>query len=125
MIVLKPKSLLLGFLIGGVAGGIATLLAAPAPGEETRRKISSNKEAWARELKELKDSLMEIKNSVTTVSSEGKAVLADFLKDIKLSVYEWQLSTEQNKLALQNDINEINQTIAELEKDLAKQQEQA
>ena len=120
MIVLKPKSLLLGFLIGGVAGGIATLMAAPAPGEETRRKIASNKEAWGKELTELKDSLLEIKQSVTTASSEGKAVMADFLKDIKLSLYEWQLSTEQNKTALQSDINEMNQTIADLEKELAK-----
>jgi gas vesicle protein len=116
---MKAKSLLLGFLVGGAAAGIAVLMSAPAPGEETRRKVAANKNAFAAELKELKESLVDIKASVSTVSTEGKSALTDFIKDVKLAVYEWQLSTEQNKTELQKEITEIEQSIQELEKDIA------
>ncbi|KKK36036.1 hypothetical protein WQ57_21670 [Mesobacillus campisalis] len=116
---MKAKSLILGFLAGSAVAGIATLLSAPSSGEETRRKVAANKNAFAAELKELKESLAEIKGSVSTVSKEGKSALNDFIKDVKLALYEWQLSTEQNKTALQKDIKEIEHTIQELEQDIA------
>lgn len=117
---MKAKALLLGFLVGGAAAGIATLMSAPASGEETRRKVAANKDAFSAELTELKESLVEVKNSISTVSNEGKSALTDFIKDVKLAVYEWQLSTEQNKTELQKDIKEIEETIQELEKDITK-----
>jgi gas vesicle protein len=116
---MKAKSLLLGFLVGGAAAGIATLLSAPDSGKVTRRQLKAHKDVYTAELKELKESLMQIKESVATATKEGKTVLGEFVHDIKLSLYEWKLSTDENKTALQKEVKEIEQSIQELEKDLS------
>jgi gas vesicle protein len=36
----ETSNVLLGFLVGAVAGGVAALLFAPSPGKETRQKIA-------------------------------------------------------------------------------------
>jgi gas vesicle protein len=38
----ETSNVLLGFLVGAVAGGVAALLLAPASGRETRQKIVDN-----------------------------------------------------------------------------------
>ena len=121
---MNVKSWLLGFLAGGIATGIATLLSAPASGVETRRKLAENKEAFTAELNDLKLSLVEIKESVSAASKEGKTVINDFVQDVKLAVDEWQLSTDENKVGLEKELKEIEQTIQDLEKELTTELQQ-
>ena len=122
MITLNGKSLMLGFLAGGAIAGIATLLSAPATGEETRKKLAANKNIALAELKELKHRLFEIKDSISVASLEGKSVFADFIQDIKLALNEWKTETAPIKQELANELKELEQTIAELEKNLSPHQ---
>lgn len=119
---MNGKSLMLGFLAGGAIAGIATLLSAPATGEETRKKLAANKNIALAELKELKHRLFEIKDSISVASLEGKSVFADFIQDIKLALNEWKTETAPIKQELANELKELEQTIAELEKNLSPHQ---
>jgi gas vesicle protein len=119
--ILNGKSLFLGLLAGGAIAGIATLLSAPAPGKETRTKLAANKNLALAELQEIKERLLEIKDSVSIASTEGRTVFADFISDIKLALKEWETETAPIKQELTKELKELEQTIAELEKSLSPQ----
>jgi len=117
---MNGKSLFLGFLTGACAAIVATSLGAPASGKETKRKLAENKQLITTELKDLKENLIKIKDSISTVSKEGKATISEFVHDVKFAIAEWKLSTEENKTELSKDLKEIEQTLEDLEKNLAK-----
>lgn len=116
---MKAKSVFMGFLAGGVAAGVATLLTAPNSGKETRGILKANKNEIIGSIKDVKDAAVELKESVAFASTEGKAVIQTFITDVKTAIYAWQLHTEENKLELQNDVKELEDTIKELETELA------
>ncbi|MGM0902340.1 MAG: YtxH domain-containing protein [Bacillota bacterium] len=113
---MNGKSLILGFLAGGAIAGIATLLSAPSPGKETRNKIATNKNIAMAELQEIKERLLEIKDSASAASIEGRTVFADFIRDIKLALNEWETETAPIKQELTKELKELEETIEELEK---------
>lgn len=119
---LNGKSLLLGLLAGGAIAGIATILSAPASGKETRYKLAENKEIALSELRELKNSLMQIKDSLSVASSEGKKAIGDFIKDVKLAVNEWKVETSPIKESLAKELQALEQTLEDLEKNLSANQ---
>lgn len=115
---MKTKSLLMGFLAGGAAAGIATLLTAPSSGEQTRRVLKANKNEILSSVKDIKEAIVELKDSVSFASKEGKAEIHSFIKDVKTAIYKWQLYTEANKNELQKDVRELEVSIKELETEL-------
>lgn len=121
---MKAKSVLMGMVVGGVAAGIATLLAAPKSGYETRRTLKANKDEYIGSLKDIKDSVVELKNTVATASKEGKASIQTFVTDVKTALWAWKLETEENKMALQEDIKELEESISDLESELAANSEE-
>lgn len=114
-----PKSLLLGFLTGGTVVGLITLLSAPTSGKETRRKLLENKNLVVEELNELKQNLLEIKDSVTIVSTEGKSAIIEFVQDVKVALQGWKADTSEIKDELAKEFKELGQTIEDLEKQLS------
>ncbi len=46
---MKGKSFLVGFLIGGAAAGISTLLTVPNSGEKTRMNMKANTDVWIKQ----------------------------------------------------------------------------
>ncbi|HEO8421487.1 YtxH domain-containing protein [Niallia sp. FSL W8-0635] len=115
---MSAKSFLSGFLIGGIAAGITTLLTTPYSGKEVRKVCSDNGKAFLQHIQELKIDLNEIKDSVKTVTVEGKTVLSDFIKDLKLSIETWQEEVKPHQELLQQELDELQSTINELENDL-------
>ncbi|WP_079507922.1 YtxH domain-containing protein [Mesobacillus jeotgali] len=116
---MKAKSVLMGMLVGGAAAGIATLLAAPKSGYETRRTLKANKDEYIGSIKDIKDAVVELKNTVSSASKEGKASMQTFITDVKTVIWEWKQETEENKKALQEDIKELEHSISDLESELA------
>ncbi|PLR86680.1 YtxH domain-containing protein [Bacillus sp. V33-4] len=112
---MKTKSLLLGFLVGGVAAGITTLLAAPASGKTTRNYLQENKDLLMTNLKILKDDFLDLKNSASMASTEGKAAISSFSSDVKHSIADWKNAIRPNKQELQREMKKIEETISELE----------
>lgn len=116
---MKAKSLLMGFLVGGVAAGVATLLTAPNPGYQTRGILKANKDEFIGSIKDVKEAAVELKDTVAYASKEGKTVIQSFVTDVKTAIYKWQLHTEVNKNELQKDVKELEESIKELETELA------
>ena len=122
---MNGKSLLVGFLAGGAIASIATFLTAPASGKETRSKLAENKNIALSELRELKKSLMQIKESTSAASIEGKNAIGHFIEDVKLAVTKWKVETSPIKEELNKELKALEQTIEELEKSLSSPPQQA
>lgn len=112
---------MLGLVTGGAVAGIATLLSAPNSGPETRLKLLERKNILAEELSELKQNLGLLKSSISTASIEGKEGIREFITDVRLALQNWKIETTQNKQNLSKELQEIEQTIEELEKTLTSQ----
>ncbi|MCR8849610.1 YtxH domain-containing protein [Rossellomorea sp. SC111] len=115
---MKKKSLAYGLLIGGVVGGVASLLTSPSSGKEIRAQIKDKKDDWTAVIEEMKGHIGELKESIGTLSQEGKETVLQLSKDLQASFKQWQASTEPNNQRLQEEIQSIQRTIEELEKSI-------
>ncbi|KPL61526.1 YtxH domain-containing protein [Rossellomorea vietnamensis] len=115
---MNKKSLAYGLLIGGVVGGIASLLTSPSSGKEIRAQIKDKKDDWTAVIEEMKGHIGELKESIGTLSQEGKETVLQLSKDLQASFKQWQASTEPNNQRLQEEIQSIQRTIEELEKSI-------
>ncbi|MEQ2525611.1 YtxH domain-containing protein [Bacillaceae bacterium CLA-AA-H227] len=113
---MNGKSLLTGFIIGGIAAGIATILTAPTSGKETRKYLSENKDTWIEQLSQLKLDLGEITKSITTLSTEGREGLTSFILDVKTLIEGWQEDIKPHQEQLKSEIDSIQDTLQELER---------
>lgn len=112
---MKATSLWAGFLVGGIAAGIATLLTAPATGEESRHRLKETKAEMERQLHEIKLGLNEIRNTVTTLTTEGQVVMTAFIQDVKILIKAWQKDIAPHQHQLKNEIQSLQKTIEQLE----------
>lgn len=115
---MKATSLWAGFLVGGIAAGIATILTAPATGEESRHRLKESKGEMERKLHEIKSGLDEIKNTVTKLSTEGKVVVTDFIQDVKILIKAWQKDIAPHQHQLKNEIHSLQKTLEQLEESI-------
>ncbi|MGG3914759.1 YtxH domain-containing protein [Rossellomorea vietnamensis] len=115
---MNKKSLAYGLLIGGVVGGVASLLTSPSSGKEIRAQIKDKKDDWTVVIEEMKGHIGELKESIGTLSQEGKETVLQLSKDLQASFKQWQASTEPNNQRLQEEIHSIQRTIEELEKSI-------
>ncbi len=80
----ETSNVLVAFLVGAVAGGVAALLLAPASGEETRRKIKETlrraKDKAAEELEQAKEYAASHKEAIKEAYQEGKEAYQKSLK---------------------------------------------
>ncbi|BCB02931.1 YtxH domain-containing protein [Bacillus sp. KH172YL63] len=115
---MNKKSLAYGLLIGGVVGGLASLLTSPSSGKEIRAQIKEKKDDWNEVIEEMKMHIGELKESIGTLSQEGKETVLQLSKDLQASFKQWQASTEPNNQRLQEEIQSIQRTIEDLEKSI-------
>lgn len=117
---MKIKHFLYGFLIGGAVASVSTLLSAPAPGRETRDSFKQSKDTWLKQLSELKDSLIDLKNASINASKEGKTQVSHFISEINDSIASWKDGVNPHQVELQKEISEIEAAIRQLELTLSK-----
>ncbi|WP_449620515.1 YtxH domain-containing protein [Robertmurraya sp. Marseille-Q9965] len=115
---MNGKSILTGFIIGGIAAGIATILTAPTSGKETRKYLSENKDTWIEQLSQIKLDLGEITKSITILSTEGREGLTSFIRDVKTLIEGWKADIKPHQEQLKSEIDVIQDTIQELERTL-------
>jgi gas vesicle protein len=116
---MKTKQFLFGFLIGGVAAGFGTLLSAPAPGKKTRESLKQSKDLWLRQLSELKDSIVELKDVSISVSKEGKTQVSHFIAEVNDSIATWKADTHPHQVELKKEISAVETAIQQLEDTLS------
>jgi gas vesicle protein len=117
---MNAKKVLLGMVVGGIASGVATLLTTPRSGEALRKNLVRSEEEWSQKLSTLRASLRDVSNEVAYVSKEGKVVLANLIKDIKISVQAWKDSTTSNQQTIKVELESIQAALKKLENDLQK-----
>lgn len=117
---MKARSLLLGFVIGGAAAGVSTLLTAPVSGKDARQYVKKNTECLKNQLIELKDQIKQLSISVVQASKEGKATIATFSSEVKSSINSWKQDIQPHQQKIQSELNAIEAAIQELETNLAK-----
>lgn len=112
---MNKKLLTYGFIIGGAVGAATALLSAPLSGKELRSQVKETRDDWLRIANEFKENAAELKESVSSLTKDGKEIIQDLATDMKTAVAEWQQDIEPTKEAMQNEIKNIQQTISELE----------
>ncbi|MCM3322118.1 YtxH domain-containing protein [Cytobacillus kochii] len=115
---MKAKSLFLGFVVGGVAAAAATLFTAPASGKDTRKYITVQSKSASIQIKELGKQLTDIKNQIVHVGEEGKVALSTLTEDVSSSIKQWKSEILPHQQNLQQEIANIEKSIAELEQTL-------
>lgn len=112
---MNKKGFILGVLVGGVAGACAALLTTPVSGENLRGQIKDSTNDWMKMANDIKGDAIELKESVSNLTKEGKEIFTELATDVKVAVQEWQQDISSNRENLQKEMQEIQDTIAKLE----------
>ncbi|OCA84347.1 hypothetical protein A8F94_16705 [Bacillus sp. FJAT-27225] len=115
------KKFLYGFLLGTAAAGIATLFTTPKSGSELREDIKQNKDLYLNQLKDLKASIMDVKDASLHATKEGRVHLSFFINEVNTAIKRWQSDTLPQQIEIQKEISEIEAAIGQLESELASQ----
>ncbi|TYS15928.1 hypothetical protein FZC78_15235 [Rossellomorea vietnamensis] len=118
---MKFKSVTFGILAGSAIGAIATLLSAPQSGKDLKRQINKNKDEWKAVLTEIKTNAVEVKDSVSRLTSESKKTITHVKDDMQSSIQTWQGETEPNIQHIKDDITAIEQLADNMEQKVSKQ----
>ena len=115
---MKGKSFLVGFVIGGAAVGISTLLTAPNSGKDTLRNVKTSTDSWIKQFSEVKDCIIELQKTLISSSLEGKVAIKNFISDVKILVSDWKQEIHPHQQELQKELQEIEDSIQELESNI-------
>ncbi|MGM0846387.1 MAG: YtxH domain-containing protein [Bacillota bacterium] len=118
---MKIKSIAFGVIAGSAIGAIATLLSAPQSGKDLKKQINQNKDEWKAVLTEIKSNAVEVKDSVSRLTSEGKQTINHIKDDMQSSIQAWQGDTEPNIQHIKDDISAIEQLADNMEQEISKQ----
>lgn len=114
----KNNSLLLGLIVGGVIGSVATLLSTPSSGKEFRGQINLSREQLENLLAQLKRESKALKDQLIKTAQESSGIVKDVSFDLKKTIQQFQQDIEPHKNDLMKEIEEIDQKIKQLEKNL-------
>ncbi|WP_430787813.1 YtxH domain-containing protein [Virgibacillus flavescens] len=117
----RGKSLLLGFVIGGVVSASATLLSAPSSGRDLRSRAKVQSTEWKDMISNLKFDGMRLKQQITDTSKEGAALIKDLTQEIKKSVQDWQETVEPHQENIQKYLEQIESSLKDLEEKVKNQ----
>lgn len=115
---MNSKSFIIGLIVGGVAASVSTLFTAPKSGVETRTDLKETTEAMKAQLEDVKIGLQDMKNSVATLSTDGRETIKSFVYDLKVAIEAWRTEIQPHQQQLQNELNKIEKSLEELENGL-------
>lgn len=111
----KSKSLLLGFMIGGVVGAGTTLISTPTSGQSIRQMLKKQLNEWKKLAKELKFDGKQLKNQLTETSREGALLVKELTQGMRSSVEDWQEIVEPHQENINEYLAQIEMSLKELE----------
>ena len=111
----RGKSFVIGFMIGGAASAIATLLSTPSSGKELRDRVKQQSKEW----KEMADNLLRdalrLKDQIAETSKEGVALINNLTQEMKKSVEEWKIAVEPHQENIHGYLEQIELSLKDLE----------
>lgn len=120
MVQMSGKSLFYGFVTGGLVAGAITLLSTPKSGTEVQKLVVSNLNELVNSLSSVKEKTLELKAQVESVAKEGAATFITVSSDVQNSFKEWKKDVEPTVTDIQRSIQEIHETIDQLEREIKK-----
>jgi gas vesicle protein len=114
----NTKSFFIGAVIGGIAAGVAVALTTPKNGKEVRAELKDKGSELKGSVQELLEEGKELTAKVKHVAIENKDLLLNVKADVEKSMNEWNLSTLPNREKIQEEINNIQSSIEQLEKNV-------
>jgi gas vesicle protein len=114
----NTKSFFIGALLGGIAAGVAVALTTPKSGKEVRADLKDKSSELKESMQELLEEGKELTVKVKQVAVENKNLLLDVKADVEKSMNEWSRSTLPNREKIQEEINNIQSSIEQLEKNV-------
>ena len=112
---MKAKSLLIGFISGFTAAGVTVLLSTPSSGQEIRLKLKQSKEETGALLRDVKRSIVQLKEECVSATAVSKTQIRVFIKGVREALEEWKQESQTHTTAIQVQINEVETAIQELE----------
>ncbi|RHW43130.1 YtxH domain-containing protein [Neobacillus notoginsengisoli] len=113
------KRFLYGFLLGSAAAGLATLFTVPQSGRETRETLKNSKDTFISQLKDLKQSIMDVKDASAYATKEGRVHVSRFIQEVNTAIGRWKAETLPQQIEIQKEISEIEAAIGHLENELS------
>lgn len=120
---INSKSLLLGFLAGGLVSAAATLLTTPKAGKELREDVKIKSDEAIRYMNHLRTEGVDLKEQITKTSKEGAALIKDLSADVKESIESWKKTVEPHQKNIQKYLTQIEESLKELEEKTKAQSE--
>lgn len=111
----KRKSIICGFIVGGIVSAAATLLSTPASGKEMRTNIKNQREEVAKSFERIKNDGSLLAEQITQTSKEGAALIKDLSLDVKDSIESWKHTIEPHQKRIQTHLAQIEDRLKELE----------
>ena len=111
----RGKSLLLGFLVGGIVSSTVTLLSTPKSGREVRDTARFKGEELLETLISLKSDGNQIKEQIAQTSKEGATLIKDLSAEMKQSVENWKRTIEPHQENIKTYLAQIEESLKELE----------
>jgi gas vesicle protein len=115
---MNKKALFAGFAAGLVGGAAATLLNAPASGQETRKNLKNKQVSAKLASMEIKDNAGQVKESVKRLVQTAKQEVPEKVNSLKTNAALWKESIEPNVKTLQKEISNIQHTVEDLQETL-------
>ncbi|WP_106498095.1 YtxH domain-containing protein [Lentibacillus sp. Marseille-P4043] len=117
------RSLLLGFVVGGVVSATATLLSTPSSGKDLRIRAKQQGVEWKQMIANLRRDGMRLKEQITSTSKEGATLVKELTKEMMVSVQDWKESVGPHQENIQRYLEQIESSLKDLEDKMQNQQE--
>lgn len=111
----KGKSLLLGFLAGGIISGAVALFNAPKSGKETRADLKKQAVELKVSLEHVKENGKELSEQIINTSKEGVQLIKELSLDVKDSLESWHATIQPHQKNIQYYLKQIEERLNELE----------
>ncbi|MDY0407818.1 YtxH domain-containing protein [Virgibacillus soli] len=116
----RSKSLLLGFVVGGVVTATTTLLSTPASGKDMRLRMKQQSLEWKELFENLMRDSFKLKDQLTKTSKEGSSLIKNLTKEMKVSITEWKASVQPHQENIKHYLEEIESSLKDLEDKIKK-----
>ena len=109
------KSIITGFIVGGVVSAATALLVTPTSGRELRQQIKEQSLEWKSTVDDIIQDGLRLKDQIAKTSKEGVALINELTEEMKSSVEEWKEAVEPHQENIYQYLEEIETSIKELE----------
>ncbi|MDQ0232309.1 YtxH domain-containing protein [Metabacillus malikii] len=112
------KSLMYGLLVGGLLGGLATLLVTPSSGKQVRAQLQNNRNKISHSVHQVRNDSLSLKNQLVESFKDNSKVIKEVSTDFKKSLGHFKEDIEPHKTQLQKEIKEVERKLKQLEQSI-------